>query len=351
MKHPTQTLSEIATENPALAIEAPQASAGQLTNETPLSPDLLSRHLLLQDAATHGAVPYDTFITANRAGRLSLFKDEAGRLQIDVVEFIHYMIVGAPPKYRWKAKLVSVDQIRCRTELQPRVGSQGNMVGKLEEHIRAGGAIHPLWLMRDGNEDILVDGHRRLEAAQRADRAKIPAIHLRVPFGYAAAIARIGNLRHGINLTSRDQKAAVLKHIEDNPTAKLDLQAGRLSQAKLAQQLGVSVATVSRAMREKKNPEEREVVSVGQVFSGLGSLLKGVGDLRLQAEELAVAIVVLRAAGEALQANLSLAEIREAKVAATKGNSAIAQSLPPALVKLLDRRGGDRRRHDSREDS
>lgn len=302
-----------------------------------------SRLIPLRGAAAITRVPYGTFISANRAGRLSLCKDDDGRLYIDAADLIRYMCYEAPTKRRWKPVRLPLGKIKTRPSLQPRTGKDGVLVGKLEDFLRTGGAADPIWIMRDGSELVLVDGHRRFEAAHRAEKAAISAIEIQLPFKYATSVSRLGNLRHGVNLSGRDQRASVLKHLEQNPAVAAALKEGKLSQAALAKALGLSVATVSRALREKKAPEAVEAVPTKSVLRDLHGLLGQLIGGRLPSEETAVGVIAIRSASEALVSNLSIVQVRDAKNAAANGIGLVAGRLTPLLKQLLDRRGGDRR--------
>lgn len=304
-----------------------------------------SRFVALQEASQITGVAYPSLITANRAGRLSLTKSEDGLLYVDVVDLIIYMIKGAPKKRRWKPTNVPLSKVSTDSKLQSRTDANGTIVAKLEHHFRAGGTVDPVWVMDDGSRLYLVDGHRRRKAALQAERQKIAAVTVQLPFSYASVISRLVNRRHGENLSENDQRGVVAKFLEENPNVAAALEKGELSQAALSQALDIPAATVSRAIRDRRSPEEIQVVPTQSVLLELHTLLGHLTESRLSSEDIAVGIVVLRSAGEALKSNLSTSQIRAAKTAAVNGVGEIAGLLPRQLKQLLDRRGGDRRRN------
>lgn len=303
-----------------------------------------SRFIPLMTASEITGVAYDTMITANRAGRLSLTKDEEGYLHIDVIDLIIYMIKGAPKKQRWKPTNIPLATLATDPKFQSRTTDTGSVVAKLEDHFRVGGAVEPVWVLPLEGKLFLLDGHRRRKAAIQAERQNISAVEVKLPIEYAQIISLLVNRRHGENLSATDQRGIVIKFLEENPKVAKAIEDGNLTQAALSHALDIPAATVSRAIRDTKSPEELAVVPTQSVLGDLHVLLGHLTERRLPTEEIAVGVIALRCASEALTRNFSINQVRAAKSAATNGLGFIAGHLTPQLKQMLDRRGGDRRR-------
>lgn len=236
-------------------------------------------------------------------------------------------------------------KITTDPKFQYRTNDTGAIVAKLEDHFRVGGAVEPVWVMPGDEKLYLLDGHRRRKAALQAERKNISAVELQLPLEYAQIIAVLVNRRHGENLSVKDQRGVVLKFLAERPEVARALEEGTLTQAALSLDLDIPAPTVSRAIRDTKSPEELAVVPTQSVLGDLQTLLGHLTQGHLPTEEIAVGVIALRCASEALMRNFSTNQVRAAKSAASDGVGVIAGRLTPQLKQMLDRRGGDRRRN------
>jgi hypothetical protein len=188
----------------------------------------------------------------------------------------------------------------------------------------------------------LIDGFHRIEAHVLAQLTAVWAIELRLPSEFIP-LAIIGcNRKHGRNLTPGDLKAYVLAYLRRSPGVLAEIKAGTRAQADLACELGVSPATLTRAIREVTEVATNSAGSPRELLLKLKLLYKHLDGLGGDDSPLVALIFhkilgqVVAGFGHELKAHLR----RQIKLK----SSVAVRSLEPDLLRLLDRRGGDRRR-------
>jgi ParB family transcriptional regulator, chromosome partitioning protein len=139
-------------------------------------------------------------------------------------------------------------------------------LAEMRDSIKEHGVMQPI-IVRPGQDEgryILVLGERRLRAAKMAGKQSVPAIIRKVSLQQAAEMTVLENVaRQDLNPLEQAEAYRVLS------------QEFRLTQAQIAQRLGVSRESVSNYMRLLRLPDEiKEYVAHGRIgFSEARELL------------------------------------------------------------------------------
>jgi hypothetical protein len=292
-------------------------------------------------------VPYDTLIGANRSGRLKLVAKKQAlynqSLFIELIDLATYMIEKAPERYRWFPIRVLVTDIAAVRENQPRQRQDNDLVGKIADDLRMGASVDAVWVIRDSTGKlVLLDGFHRLAAHARAQVKMIWAIEIRFPSEFTN-LAIIGcNRKHGRNLTSGDLKGFVMDHLRRYPDILAEICNGTRVQAEFASDLGVSPATVTRAVQELGGSAHPLPVPAEDILQKLRPLYGHVdqpgGSEALLATYIFYKVTASVVAGYSPEFRAHLQKQIKLK------SSVAVRSLDPNIYRLLDRRGGDRRR-------
>ena len=121
---------------------------------------------------------------------------------------------------------------------QPRVIFDDDSLDELAASIKEHGIIQPLVLRRRGEKYEIVAGERRFRAAKKAGLTGVPAILTNISDDQAAEVAIVENIQR------KDLTA-----IEEARSFKAILDKGALTQADLAQKMGVSQSAISNKLR------------------------------------------------------------------------------------------------------
>ena len=149
----------------------------------------------------------------------------------------------------------SVALASIRTELealatQVRLATDHATVSEYAEAMKRGAEFPPVRLVRDGKGGyFLADGWHRVLAAREAKlrtiaAAILPPLEGLEPLGTAVRYALAANVDHGLKLSPGDQRNKARRAFGELPGMK------HLSDRKIAQEIGVSHQTVSRARNE-----------------------------------------------------------------------------------------------------
>ncbi len=133
-------------------------------------------------------------------------------------------------------KLLPTDSIKVGS--QPRKNFDEYELARLADSIRQNGILQPLSVRRVGNEYLLIAGERRLRAAKTAGLKKVPCIIFSCSDALAATYAVIENL----------QRCELSFFEEADGINRLITEHG-LSQAEIAERLGIAQSTLSNKLR------------------------------------------------------------------------------------------------------
>lgn len=149
---------------------------------------------------------------------------------------------------------IPVRQIKTLKSVQPRFETDQERVGDFAELLMENEDFEfpPLTIFRDAyGANILADGFTRIGAYLIAER-KLVACEVKDGDEAAASWYALGaNMRHGTPL-SRDEKRVVLYKALDHPNR------GALTQDEIADMIGVSRSTVTRAIADRKVEARKE---------------------------------------------------------------------------------------------
>jgi ParB family chromosome partitioning protein len=187
-------------------------------------------------------------------------------------------LIPDTPRARAGLAEIPVAQIRPNPH-QPRQRFDDVALDELAASIAEHGILQPLLVSEAGEDSyVVVAGERRLRAARRAGLKVVPAvIREHVDEGAQLALALVENLQRR-DLTPLEEARAY---------EQLRLNLG-LSQAEIAQRVGVDRSTVANALRLLKLDEDLQVmVESGRLSAGHARALLAVGDpaLRRQVAE------------------------------------------------------------------
>ncbi len=177
---------------------------------------------------------------------------------------------------------VLVSSLVCRPQVRTASGLDDESIAALADSIRESGGIHtPLLVRREGTEQVVLDGERRLRAARMIGMDRVPAIVIEGPLSENEVIHRQLVLdAQRIGLTPLERAKAI---------ARLMTGAGWTAE-QTAKKLGLSAATVSRSLALLKLPESIQAkVSSGEISADTAYHLGRAQNATVQ-EELATAM-------------------------------------------------------------
>jgi hypothetical protein len=301
----------------------------------------------LRTASKLVGVPYDSLISANRSGRLKLVNEKQAlynqSLFVELFDLVTYMVERAPKQYRWFPEKILLTGIVAVRENQPRQRQDNDLIGKIADDLRMGASVSPVWVIKEalGNL-VLIDGFHRLEAHAQAQLTTIWAVEILLPSEFIN-LAIIGcNRKHGRNLTSGDLKGYVMDHLRRFPDILAEITNGTRVQAELAGDLGVSPATLTRAVQELGESSKLSPLSPRELLLELRSLY-GHLDQPGGDESPLVAYIFCKALASVVSGYSGELKAHIKKQIKLKSSVAV-RSLDSDIYRLLDRRGGDRRR-------
>ncbi len=216
-------------------------------------------------------------------------------------------------------ELLSLDHDRLVPgRYQPRQRLDEDYLAELEQSIRQFGIIEPLVArpLADGSYEILA-GHMRWRAAQQAGLNPIPVLVRDADDRTAAAIALVENLlRRGLN------------PIEEGRALRRLREEFGLTQAQLAELLGVSQSAISKALGLLNlDPAVQAHIEEGRLDAGHGKTLLG-----LSRE------VQIRLAEQAAHAGWSVRELEQRRATLEAApRSRPSQPRDPDLLRLEER--------------
>jgi hypothetical protein len=311
--------------------------------------NLPSFRISLRMASKLSRVPYDTLVRANRSCRLKLVHEQQPQynqcLFVELFDLTTYMVEKAPKQYRWVPRRTRIADIIAAKENQPRQRQDKDLIDRISDDIRLGAAVSPVWLIRNSEGRlVLVDGFHRLESHLLAQLSMIWAVEVRLPSEFLPLLTVTSNRNHGRNLTPGDLRAYVVQYLRRWPDILAEILAGTRLQSELAKELGVSPATLTRAVKEMCSKTTEVTLTPREMLLRLRPLYghldaPGGDDCPLVAHifHKALGSVVARYSDE-LKAHLR----QQIKLK----SSVATRLLDPEVYKLLDRRGGDRRRRE-----
>jgi hypothetical protein len=296
----------------------------------------------LVEAAKLVGVSYQTLTWASRHQKLAVARDpdaEERIISVNVVDLVDYMIINAPRGRRWAAKMVPISSIRARADLQPRQGTGSKVIRAIEDHLRRGGDIEPIWLLPDlSGQPLIVDGHRRHQAAINCQLVDILAIEIELPPNFAVPIARTINQRHGENLALSSMRRIAVAYLVQHPELVGKLEAGKVSQAQLARHLQVSDVALSRALKAlRPNAPLDARCLLNQLRPLFGHVAHS------QPDDSDAVVRVLQRVTTAIVATWDPRRRADVDQRLKLVSTAVAGSITMEVRALLERRGGDRR--------
>lgn len=168
-------------------------------------------------------------------------------------------LIPETPRARSGLAEIPLDRIR-RNPTQPRTAFDAAALGELARSIKEHGILQPLLVSDNGADGyLLIAGERRLRAAKLAGLAAVPAVireHLEEGTEFELALVE--------NLQRRDltplEEARAFEHLRNHRG---------LSQADIADRVGIDRSTVANALRLLKLPESvQRLVAEGQLLAG-----------------------------------------------------------------------------------
>lgn len=307
-----------------------------------------SLRISLRVASQITGVPYDTLVSKNRANQLKLIHEVPDNnnqsLYVDLIDLTEFMVHWAPTKYRWARKCVPVPSVVVVKANQTRQHEDVELIDQIADDIRMGAAVSPIWVLEDSSGQlVMVDGFHRLSGHVRAQAKKVWVIVVKLPPQFEPLLTIICNRRHGKNLTPGDLNAYVVNYLNRCPDVIAEIMDGRRVQAELAKELGVSPATMTRAVKGMSSVMEEDPLSSKEAFEKLLPLGEYLHQPGTDHTDLLVMIFhkTLSSVVDGYSAEMKAHLRRQMKLKA----SPVVRSLDPVLYKLLDRRGGDHRRN------
>lgn len=191
-------------------------------------------------------------------------------------------LIPDTPKARSGLAEIPVDKLRPNPE-QPRRIFDDDALAELTDSIRRHGVLQPLLVSEDGaGAYVVIAGERRWRASMAAGLETVPAvIRERLDARDELALALVENLQR--RDLSALEEARAFEHLKSEHG---------LSQAEIADQVGMNRSTVANALRLLRLPEIiQELVESGRLTSGHGRALLALADdeSRIEWAERAVA--------------------------------------------------------------
>ena len=178
-------------------------------------------------------------------------------------------LIPDTPKARSGLAEIPVDRLRPNPE-QPRRAFDQGALDELADSIRRHGVLQPLLVSEDGAGGyVVIAGERRWRAARAAGLTTVPAvIRERLGARDELALALVENLQR--RDLSPLEEARAFEHLRSEHG---------LSQAEIADQVGLDRSTVANALRLLKLPEAIQAwVEAGDLSAGHGRTLLGFAD-------------------------------------------------------------------------
>ena len=178
-------------------------------------------------------------------------------------------LIPDTPQARAGLTEIPLDRLRANPQ-QPRHNLDDEALGKLAESIRLHGVLQPLLVSEDGPDRyLLITGERRWRAAKLAGLDTVPAvIRERLEDAEQLELALVENLQRR-DLTPLEE-AQAFEHLRANRG---------LSQAAIAERVGMDRSTVANSLRLLKLPVDvQEMVERGDLTAGHGRALLAFSD-------------------------------------------------------------------------
>jgi len=178
-------------------------------------------------------------------------------------------LIPDTPKARSGLAEIPLDLLHPNPE-QPRRHFDRTALAELAESIARHGVLQPLLVSEDGaNGYVVIAGERRWRAAQAAGLKTVPAvIRERLGARDELALALVENLQR--RDLSPLEEARAFEHLRSEHG---------LSQAEIADQVGMDRSTVANSLRLLRLPEEiQELVETGRLSAGHGRALLALPD-------------------------------------------------------------------------
>lgn len=178
-------------------------------------------------------------------------------------------LIPDTPKARSGLAEIPVGKLRPNPG-QPRRVFDDDGLAELADSIRRHGVLQPLLVSDDGaGTYVVIAGERRWRAAKAAGLKTVPAvIRERLDARDELALALVENLQR--RDLSALEEARAFEHLKSEHG---------LSQAEIAEQVGMSRSTVANALRLLRLPEAiQEMVESGQLSGGHGRALLALSD-------------------------------------------------------------------------
>ena len=178
-------------------------------------------------------------------------------------------LIPDTPKARSGLAEIPLDQLRPNPE-QPRKTFDDESLTELADSIRRHGVLQPLLVSEDGSgEYLVIAGERRWRAARLAELKTVPAV-IRERLGEhdELALALVENLQR--RDLSALEEARAFEHLRSEHG---------LSQAEIANQVGMDRSTVANALRLLRLSEKiQKLVESGRLSAGHGRALLALPD-------------------------------------------------------------------------
>ena len=184
-------------------------------------------------------------------------------------------LIPDTPQARAGLAEIPLDRLRANPQ-QPRHHFDNEALGKLAESIRLHGVLQPLLVSEDGPDRyLLITGERRWRAARLAGLDTVPAvIRERLEDAEQLELALVENLQRR-DLTPIEE-AQAFEHLRANRG---------LSQAAIAERVGMDRSTVANSLRLLKLPADvQEMVESGDLTAGHGRALLAFADDAIRRE-------------------------------------------------------------------
>lgn len=173
-------------------------------------------------------------------------------------------LIPDTPKARSGLAEIPIDRLRPNPE-QPRRRFDDTALAELADSISRHGVLQPLLVSEDGAGGyVVIAGERRWRASEMAGLRTVPAvIRERLGARDELALALVENLQR--RDLSALEEARAFEHLRSEHG---------LSQAQIAEQVGMDRSTVANALRLLRLPEEiQELVESGELSAGHGRAL------------------------------------------------------------------------------
>jgi hypothetical protein len=110
---------------------------------------------------------------------------------------------------------LAIDDVKRHPQLQTRERPAEHIISDYQDAMEAGAEFPPLLVFLVGNDFLLVDGDKRIEAARRVDRTTVRCEVRRGSLRDAILASCEVNAKHGERRTNPDKRRAVAKLLQD----------------------------------------------------------------------------------------------------------------------------------------